>query len=344
MIKNSLNNTIKHLLIPALMAGLVSCNKAAKEVEVPQQDTLTSEMVLPDAHDAETDNDTFESVAYTIPYLGTADGSAIELNITQSTVTDTVYGNYLDKYSEWGELGHDLNGKVSDGIYNFTVNAYSSTPGTLMLKQNGTALTGTFKSGKGGNAQKINLSPAINIAANPQLKYGYRLTTAPPIAADDLPEGSDNYRILTAVEVYKGKELLQTLEFEREAISQDNVISLADYNFDGYLDLLVEVRYPMLAKGDWGTVFYLYNPQSGRFEKSEELNNFRVLNMYYGKKEILYGEADGSGNESNTAYKWFKDTLLKVNKVYIIEESPKTYHQEYTVQNGKSILTKEYTE
>jgi hypothetical protein len=326
----------------------VSCKKdnevlaTATDTVMPVTDTIAAENVITAQPDS-SGNKTV-SVMYVIPYLGTANGAPIEIDLAYTTAGDTIFGNYLERYTDWGEIGLYLSGRYVNGKYALTVKDYNKPLSNLQLSGTATALSGTYRPAGKGKTKSIQVKPAVSIAANPQINYKYRLITQEPTEDDELPSGGNTYLVLKAIEIRNssGKHL-QTLDFE-SYITGDKVITLSDYNFDGYLDMSVEVRYPLLAKGDWGNFFYLYNPASGLFEKSDALEDFRVINVYYGKKEILRGDADGSGNESNIIYKWFNDKLLMVKKVYTAQDDPKTHYEEYTVQNGKSILIKEYSE
>jgi hypothetical protein len=339
MIKNIFNNTAT-LLLPALAAGIFgSCKNEARPSAAPKRDTIALKTATP-IKQAEYKNDRFAEFTYTIPYLGIVDDEPVELQLTH-TATDTLYGNYIWKYDDWGNMGYYLEGKVTNGSFVLRGEDNIDPKPTFNFKMNDEVLKGTLL--LNGKKQDISLIPAISIAQNPQLDFKYRLVAGRPTQEDDFPVTDNNYKVLTQIKIYKGDELLQTLYFDRPAIANDRVLSFRDYNFDGYLDLAVEIRYPGAIKYGLSMLMYLYDKEKGIFVENRSLNYYGIVHMYYGREEIFNGDADGS-NESNETLKWFNDTLLMVKRVYHIMDDPAEYHQEYSIENETSTLTKEYTE
>lgn len=342
------------LAVPALVAGIASCNRAA-DAQTAGTDTFfwqkRRKIPVKEYHQEKLgiNPNAAAPVYYSIPYLGTVDGQPLELDLTFSTVSDTVFGSYIDKYDSWGSMGHSLNGMFSNGVYHLEVDNYRGPLGYLKLAGSGKgyAVGGTYKCNDKPRAKELTAVPAFDVDQNPQLHYTFKLNARPLTTQDlDLPPAAlKPYSILNEITIYTQDNMpLQVLGFEESIIKGNSIITLKDFNFDGYLDLAVEERYPTMPKGDWGNIYFLYNRQSGLFEKSDALSYHSWFDVYYGRKELLHGDADGSGNGSEDTYKWHNDTLLRVARVYTLMDDRKIYHEEYTVQNGESILTKEYTE
>jgi hypothetical protein len=354
MFMSKKNTVIALMVMPALVAGIASCNRKA-EAETAVTDTVfwQKRRKIPvreyPKQEVGIDPNAPAPVYYSIPHLGNADGHPLELELTFSTVSDTVFGNYIEEYDPWGGMGHSLSGKISNGTYNLKVDNYGDLVGYLKLTGSGKGYTvdGTYKCTDRPRAKQITAAPALNVDQNPQLHYTFKLNARPLTTQDlDLPVAAlKPYSILNEITVYSPDSTpLQILGFEETIIEGNSIITLKDFNFDGYLDMAVQVRYPTMPKGDWGNIYFLYNSQSGLFTKSETLSHYDWFNVYYGPKQLLHGYADGNRNDSEDTYVWHNDSLLRIARVYTLTDDRKIYHEEYTVQNGKSILTKEYTE
>lgn len=133
----------------------------------------------------------------------------------------------------------------------------------------------------------------------------------------------------------------QTIRFNDVYVDKDkNPMRLEDLNFDGYLDLVVEERYPGVAKGDWGQIYYLYNPKSDSFDYNEELNALGILDVDPIKNTLTATTADGRGNETYDTYVYDSGKYLIIRHEALHEDSDKLYYIDYKIVNGQSVEQK----
>ena len=346
-----INKIINAIMMVIVMAGIcISCKKV-----INSDTTITRiEDTVPDKEDGneesyaegqyENDNfDTFitSSASYSIAYLGTINSKPVEMNLVFNMINDSVSGNF---FKDEGRLtyGPTIEGIVSKSGYVLRTDDYSGNVGHLKLKEQN-ILTGTWQpEGKTENEAAM-LKPLQDIRENRQIDYIYKIVTTSP-DKDEVPELSKDKKLEQVIIYDSKKKYLQTLNFKDQFIyNEQKFLTLKDYNFDGYLDLDVEVHYPFAIKDETDHIFYLYSQESKMFIENKELSDLHWVKAYYSKKEIESSDADGSGNEFTNTYQWVENNLLLTSEIRSVEGDEKTYYKEYTIQNGKSILTKEYS-
>lgn len=119
-------------------------------------------------------------------------------------------------------------------------------------------------------------------------------------------------------ELSKGKLIIKTPQVSQtitdEKIYEDDRVVYADFNFDGYVDFYTCYKYR--TDGD----YYLWNPETGSFEQSEELEfggGLYFLKPDYENKTLTaYFENDDEGRESITL-RWEDGNLVPVSAVFI---------------------------
>ncbi|XXQ67224.1 XAC2610-related protein [Neisseriaceae bacterium B1] len=124
------------------------------------------------------------------------------------------------------------------------------------------------------NTQKaITFEPYIPIAKRPTFQFKFFGLANPQ---------NPNVPRVTQVQVFSNNKLVQTLSgFE----ASDYEATYADYNFDGYFDLRLDI-------GDIATMqsrhqYWLYNPKTAQFERDDFLSQISGAAQRYPHKNIL---------------------------------------------------------
>lgn len=116
-------------------------------------------------------------------------------------------------------------------------------------------------------------------------------------------------------------------------------VSMGDYNFDGYLDIIVSHYYPFVSKGDYGEYYLIYNPTTKKFKYDKNFNtdysSLMTLNPL--NQTLSTFTADGNGNETETTYSVQDNKPYKIKYWESTEDSDKVLEVKYKVVNGKSV-------
>jgi hypothetical protein len=281
-------------------------------------------------------------------FTGNIDKYPIEMTLCLDQGNDSIlYSTYF--YSKYREtirlkgtlIGNEVN--LSEQIFD-TKEEYYRVNGYFILKFDGfNKLTGTWQNEKRDKELSVELACRENlIKFNPQ-KFRYKLNIYKGKSESYIGEMRE-YDKINKLQIQDVKnKLIQNLTGFDEIISNKNgEIELEDINFDGFLDLKIPIYFPNLIKYDHSFLYYIYNAKLGKFIRNESLESLGYLSFDAVAKEIIDVEADGSGNESETYYKWYNGDFYLIREEKRYEESYDIFITEYQIINGKSVMVKEY--
>lgn len=116
---------------------------------------------------------------------------------------------------------------------------------------------------------------------------------------DDKLSYSDNigyYGGIGELKVFKDNQYLQTIKNIEDGIALGNInFNVYDYNMDGYLDFTV----PIDCGRSCNYSYYLYNPETKKFEHRIEWDYLRIQKMNKEKKQII-SQPDGMEDNRKT--------------------------------------------
>jgi len=115
---------------------------------------------------------------------------------------------------------------------------------------------------------------------------------------DELSYSSNigHYGGIEELRVFKNKKHLQTIKNIEDGIALGDIkLDVHDYNMDGYLDFKV----PISCGRSCNYSYYLYNPQTKKFEHRKEWDYLRIQKMDREKKQIT-SQPDGMEDNRKT--------------------------------------------
>lgn len=353
----------KHIrfFLAALAALMVSCAKTASAPDKGGPVTAAADTVstgdegLGNSQYSEGDytGDKYEAFAaynmrYSIAYLGTVNNEPVEMNIIYSTENDSVWGGYFSDRVDgsYGDYSHDIQGVAPMPGYSLGIDNYEGPKARFNLSADGHGnLEGNHQLAGSNEKTPVSLTAQQDVRqSNTQIEYNYRVGIVKQERDRDDPPGDPFNRLREVVIFDADKKHLQTIRFDEAYVDDTkSFATLRDMNFDGYLDLDIEQNWPLAIKDGTSHSFYLYNPDTGRFDESSILNGLHWAHAYYSRREIETGDANGNGYDYTGSYQWMDNKLYLVREKIMQPEDDKIHYKEYTVQNGKSIVTREYT-
>lgn len=117
------------------------------------------------------------------------------------------------------------------------------------------------------------------------------------------------------LEIYKNGKLLQIIPEIKEQLGLDSIhFMFFDFNMDGYPDFRVPRD---CGKSCWYD-YYIFNPNTNKFEKQDSWDWVRVHSYNSNKKQIL-GEIDGTAREGTQELYQVKGLKIEVIKTIKIE-------------------------
>ncbi|MBB6269997.1 hypothetical protein HDF26_000424 [Pedobacter cryoconitis] len=91
----------------------------------------------------------------------------------------------------------------------------------------------------------------------------------------------------------------------------DHVISVSDYNFDGYPDFMFLMQTGGAGPNDTHN-FYLYNAKNGNFEYNDELSQLPQIQIDIKSRTISSNWRDGAAHHGGEKYTYMNGHLLKI--------------------------------
>lgn len=281
-------------------------------------------------------------------YTGTIGSYPIELKFEQELNNDTISGSYY--YKKNGADDHMYlkgtlkNGrlKMSESVYSRKLEKDINTGNFSLNIETVGDITGEWTS-KTGNVLPVKLKSYLNAGSDSITQWQYKPHFYKKKERNAGGSIEDFWAVNTIDILNKEGKIIQKLTGFNEIIDEDSeILKLEDLNFDGYLDLKFEVYYPPSAKGNWTYLYFIFDPLLNKFISNHYMNDIGILSFDPESKTFSHSTADGSGNESESIYKWLgkKFFLIKTEKMY--EDKEGIFITEYKVQNGKSVLLKEY--
>jgi hypothetical protein len=282
-----------------------------------------------------------------INYCGSIDKYPIAMELVRISDSNSISGSYYylksgvnnDIYLD-GIL-HDSTMKLEESIYNQKTEGWDTT-GMFKLTFDAQAnMNGSWTNRKGKTL------PATLIRTEkvcPVEYYSFELNLFKADCEGNVNNDKSCYKA-TQLKIFDEKKtLVQTISGFDEAISNKPIgrVELIDMNFDGFLDLRIPIWFPDAIRNDGSYLYFLFDTKSGRFIKNNQLDELGFL-FFISKSQELYDiSADGSGDDTQTYYKWSADTLLVVRVEKTHMDNPYVYITEYKIQGNKSVKVKSY--
>ena len=288
-----------------------------------------------------------------INFSGTVGKYPIEMQLSLVNLSDSIFGSYYylksGKDNEIFVAGTFKNGDLilQEKSLNRKKSEFESTGYFKISSLKNTTITGTWGKNKieankkEALAIKLTCREALNIFD--PFKFRYTMQKKKPNYGN-ITEAASTYFNIVSLSISVDEKVRWKIDGfdEYDLVLKQPELELQDMNFDGYLDLKIPIYYPNMSKGDYGYLYYLYNPKSKVFQRSESLKDLGVVFFDPRLKTIMDYEADGSGNESTSAYKWQNGKLYLMKKEQTYEDDAFTHYSEYQIINGKSVRTKSY--
>ncbi|MFD2287835.1 hypothetical protein GJU39_06785 [Pedobacter petrophilus] len=284
-----------------------------------------------------------------INFTGNIGGYPIEMKLNLNNYNDSISGEYY-----YIKSGRDnriyLEGTLKDGELRLTERTHNAKKGRLdntgyfrMAYVAQTSLAGTWgtKTPNAENALTVKLKCRENLTAFNPLGFEF-IMVKNKANYENITESASKYDNLLSVRINVNKSARWSLgEFDKYDLVKDE-IELEDVNFDGFLDIKIPIYYPDRAKNDYNFIYFLHDIKSRGFLKNKTLNELGVLFFNPIKKEVYKYDADGSGNEGTTYYKWQNGRLLRTKEEKVYENDEYTHYDEYKIENGQSVKVKSY--
>ncbi|MTG98269.1 hypothetical protein GJV76_09015 [Myroides sp. BIT-d1] len=255
--------------------------------------------------------------------------------------SNSIYGHYTyKKYPNNEPIGisgtyHKGDLRMGEEVYSFESKKMINT-GLFTAKdfQNFDVVSGIWTNMLTSKQLDFEL---IAVEKQPSVQYFYTLNTR---ESDD-SDIQKHYYEFDAIKLYdSNRKFLQEVELPFSYCYKQEELNtiLEDYNFDGYLDLVVYHRFPFQARRDYGLYLLIYNPVSKKFDYQpqyrEEFGHYVRADHL---KEVLVVEtADGRGNESKYEYKVIDDNFYLV-RYWSQTEFGDSEEISYEVRDGKSV-------
>ncbi|WP_447642379.1 MULTISPECIES: XAC2610-related protein [Chitinophagaceae] len=281
-------------------------------------------------------------------YSGTIGTYPVQVKIQQFVEKDSISGSYY--YIRNGkENDMSLTGSVKNNEWEILEYEYSRkldksiNTGAFALRiDSAGSLNGTW-TGANKKLLPVTLKGYLNSWVDTILSWKFQPRYYRK-KAENAGGVMQDYWAINRINITTGNgKLVQTLSgFDEIVDDRSGVLEFEDCNFDGYPDLKLVVNYPEQVKEDWSFLYFLFNPISRTFVSNKALDNLGILSFDPGAKKIYHYSADGSGNETQSDYKWFGDKFFIVREEKTYENKPGIYITEYTIQEGKSVVLKEY--
>lgn len=181
------------------------------------------------------------------------------------------------------------------------------------------------------------------------------------VTADLKDQSTLSYEITKdGVKVMRSGKVVQTLSMDTAedpsliadgTFSQDDLIVAEDFDFDGYTDLFIKVRYGSVIPVNTGGVYFHYDPTTGLYSEWDALNSVGML---------VNVNADGTleVHIQNTAVEYEKRTyfwnggslaLLYMDKQHAVGNNIYLDHYDYSSGTGnlysrEQLINGEYVE
>ena len=181
------------------------------------------------------------------------------------------------------------------------------------------------------------------------------------MTADPKDQSTLSYEITKdGVKVMRSGKVVQTLSMDTAedpsliadgTFSQDDLIVAEDFDFDGYTDLFIKVRYGSEIPVNTGGVYFHYDPTTGLYSEWDALNSVGML---------VNVNADGTleVHIQNTAVEYEKRTyfwnggslaLLYMDKQHAVGNNIYLDHYDYSSGTGnlysrEQLINGEYVE
>lgn len=290
-------------------------------------------------------------VKTSLHFSGKIDKYPIEMTIEFIQGQDSVSGSYYYlKNSKSMPI-------FTKGIYKANEIKLDETTYTATKKGNVPAKTGSFVlqldneyklSGIWQNVKKdkkfdATLTCLEDLSSFNPKNYSYKLNQYKGKAENINGKLDDNF-LISKLDIYNSKkEKVQTISgFNKAIYEKDGTVELEDLNFDGLLDIKIPIYFPDRIKYDNGYLYFVYDKAKRQFIRNTKLEELEYLNFDQKNKEFIKYEADGSGNEIDSYYKWSNNNFYLIKKVESFEDNDKTTYTEYEIKNSKSVKVKEY--
>ncbi|MBP4137644.1 XAC2610-related protein [Flavobacterium geliluteum] len=264
---------------------------------------------------------------------------------------DTVYGEYY--YLKSGKNKNIYTkGTFNQGKIKLEETTYVTSKGKTNPQKTGSfslhinnqyELIGTWQNEKKDKQFNVTLTCLENLSAFDPKNFSFKLNQY-----KGKTEGYDGelqeQDLINRLEIFNSKkEKIQTLSGFNEAVyDQTGEIEFEDLNFDGVLDLKIAIYFPNRIKYDGSFMYFIYDKAKGQFVRNLKLEELEYLTFDQVNKEFVKMLADGSGNESDSYYKWSNNNFYLIRKVENFEDKDKTFYTEYQIKNNQSVKFKEY--
>lgn len=279
----------------------------------------------------------------TITYEGSIDKYPIKAFIQYGySNKGSVYGKYIyTKYPNNEPIM--LSGDAPKKVFTFREEVYDTKKGAF--KTTGKFSTESFSQydkleGKWQNASTSNIVDfqLKAIEKNADVVYYYEINR---LTCEEEDYNKYYYRFNRVKIFDENKKLIQTISLPDSFAYKESPlsVSLEDYNFDGYLDIVLSHDYPFVTRGDYGQYYLIYNPTSKQFVYNKSFNMAepsKVILLNPLKQTLSTVTADGNGNESETTYTVIDNKLYKIAYWESTEEND-LLEIKYKVINGKSV-------
>ncbi|MFH6992625.1 XAC2610-related protein [Flavobacterium sp. FlaQc-48] len=284
-------------------------------------------------------------------FSGKIDQYPIEMTIEFQQGKDSVSGSYY--YAKNGkDFSIFLNGTLKNNEVKLSETTYvpskngnvPKNTGSFSLSLNSSyELSGTWHNVKKDKKLDATLTCIENLTAFNPKNYRYKLNQHKGKAENTNGELSNNF-LISELQIYNSKkEKVQILSgFNKVIYDKDGEVELEDLNFDGLLDIKIPIYFPDRTKYDSSFLYFIYDKKKNQFVRDTKLEALEYLFFDQKNKEFVRYEADGSGNESASYYKWSGNTFYLIRKSESFENSDKTLYTEYQIKNNKSVKVKEY--
>lgn len=277
----------------------------------------------------------------TITYEGTIDKYPIKAYLQYNIASKSIYGKYIyAKYPTNTPI--TLSGGIPSKTFNFQEEVFDNktkeykTTGKFSVDNFTTynSLQGKWKNTSTNNIVDFQLEV---VEKNADVVYYYEINK---LTCEEEEYNKYYYRFNRIKIFDENKKLIETISLPDSFAYKESPlsISLEDYNFDGYLDIVLSHDYPFVSKGDKGQYYLIYNPTTKQFKLDKEFNTepSNILSLNPLTKTLSTGTADGRGNESETTYIVINNKLCKIAYWESTEEN-NLLEIKYKVVNGKSV-------
>lgn len=290
-------------------------------------------------------------VKTSLHFSGKIDKYSIEMTIEFIQGQDSVSGSYYylknSKDMPIFTKGTYKAGQIKLDETTYTATKKGNVPaktGSFVLQlDNEHKLSGIWQNVKKDKKFDATLTCLEDLSVFNPKSYTYKLNPHKGKAENMNGELADNFLISKLYIFNAKKEKVQTLSgFNKAIYEKDAAVELEDLNFDGLLDIKIPIYFPDRIKYDGGFLYFVYDKTKKQFIRNTKLEELEYLHFDQKNKEFIKYEADGSGNETDSYYKWSNNNFYLIKKVESFEDSDKTTYTEYEIKNNKSVKVKQY--